>query len=52
VRALPLAKKKGVYRGRKPSLTDEQAKGLRERAASGEKKAALAREFAVGRETL
>jgi DNA invertase Pin-like site-specific DNA recombinase len=46
------AKKKGVYRGRKPSLTAEQASELRKRAASGEKKAVLAREFGISRETL
>ena len=46
------AKKKGVYRGRKPSLTAERASDLRKRVASGEKKAALAREFGISRETL
>src|ERR1017187_3500907 len=46
------AKKKGVYRGRKPSLTAEQAQELRKRVASGEKKAVLAREFGISRETL
>jgi len=49
---IALAKKKGVYRGRKPSLTAEQAQVLRKRAAPGEQKAALAREFGVSRETL
>jgi DNA invertase Pin-like site-specific DNA recombinase len=49
---IALAKKKGVYRGRKPSLTAEQASDLRKRVASGEKKAALAREFGISRETL
>jgi DNA invertase Pin-like site-specific DNA recombinase len=47
-----LAKKAGVYRGRKPSLTAEQADDLRKRVASGEKKAVLAREFGISRETL
>jgi DNA invertase Pin-like site-specific DNA recombinase len=46
------AKKKGVYRGRKPSLGAEQASDLRKRVASGEQKAALAREFGISRETL
>ena len=46
------AKKKGVYRGRKPSLNADQASDLRNRVASGEKKAALAREFGISRETL
>ena len=49
---IALAKKAGVYRGRKPSLTAEQARDLRKRVASGEKKAVLAREFGISRETL
>jgi len=49
---IALAKKAGVYRGRKPSLTAEQASDLRKRVASGGKKAALAREFGISRETL
>ena len=49
---IAVAKKAGVYRGRKPSLTAEQASGLRKRVASGEKKAVLAREFGISRETL
>lgn len=49
---IALAKKAGVYRGRKPSLTAEQADDLRKRVASGEKKAVLARQFGISRETL
>jgi DNA invertase Pin-like site-specific DNA recombinase len=49
---IALAKKAGKYRGRKPSLTSEQATDLRKRAAAGEAKAALAREFSISRETL
>ena len=49
---IALAKQKGVYKGRKPTLTPERARELRERAAAGEKKAALAREFNVSRQTL
>jgi DNA invertase Pin-like site-specific DNA recombinase len=45
------AKSKGAYRGRKRSLTPEQAAGLKERAKT-ESKAALAREFGVSRETV
>lgn len=48
---IALAKKKGVYKGRKPSLSAEQAKELRQRAA-GENKAALAREFGISRAAL
>lgn len=46
------AKAKGAYKGRKPSLTREQVALLRQRASAGEKKAALAREFKISRETL
>lgn len=46
------AKRRGVYTGRKPSLTPDQAQALRERAEAGEKKAELAREFGVSRETV
>jgi DNA invertase Pin-like site-specific DNA recombinase len=49
---IALAKKAGVYRGRKPSLTAERVSDLRKRVASGEKKAVLAREFGISRETL
>ncbi|UAK31271.1 recombinase family protein [Nocardia asteroides] len=46
------AKARGVYTGRKPALTAEQAIQLRARAAGGESKAALAKEFGVSRETV
>lgn len=49
---ITLAKKAGVYKGRKPSLTPERIEILRQRAVAGEKKAALAREFGISRETL
>jgi DNA invertase Pin-like site-specific DNA recombinase len=49
---IALAKKAGVYKGRKPSLTPERIAQLRARVAAGEKKAALAREFGISRETL
>lgn len=49
---IALAKKAGVYRGRKSSLAAEQADNLRKRVGTGEKKAALAREFGISRETL
>jgi DNA invertase Pin-like site-specific DNA recombinase len=49
---IAIAKSKGVYKGRKPSLTPEQAAVIRTRADAGEKKAALAREFNISRETL
>ncbi|MGF6887022.1 DNA invertase Pin-like site-specific DNA recombinase [Nocardia sp. GAS34] len=46
------AKTRGVYTGRKPALTDEQAGRLRERAAAGERKSVLAKEFGISRETV
>ena len=49
---IAIAKKKGVYKGRKPSLTPERVHELRTRVASGEKKSVLAREFGISRETL
>ena len=49
---IALAKQRGVYRGRKKSLSDTEIAGLRQRAAAGEKKTTLAREFGISRETL
>ena len=49
---IALAKARGAYKGRKPSLTPGQAETLRARAAAGEPKAGLAREFGISRQTL
>jgi DNA invertase Pin-like site-specific DNA recombinase len=50
---IALAKAKGdVYRGRVPSLSAEQAAQIRARAAAGEMKAKLAREFGISRASL
>ena len=49
---ITLAKRRGVYRGRKKVLSNEQADRLRERVAAGEPKAAVARAFGISRETL
>lgn len=49
---IALAKQRGVYRGRRNALLAEQVTGLRARAAAGEPKAALAREFGISRETV
>ncbi|MEV0810630.1 recombinase family protein [Micromonospora sp. NPDC050200] len=46
------AKQRGVYTGRKPALTDEQAHQLRRRVAAGERKSVLATEFGISRETV
>ena len=47
-----LAKARGAYKGRKRSLTPEQAKALRARVQARENKSALAREYGISRETL
>ena len=47
-----LAKKRGVYKGRKHALTPAQAAEARARVAAGEKKAAVARSLKIGRRTL
>jgi DNA invertase Pin-like site-specific DNA recombinase len=49
---IALAKARGAYTGRKPSLTPSQVEVLRARAAAGEAKAALARVFGISRQTL
>lgn len=49
---IALAKQRGAYRGRKKALSPERMAELRMRAAAGEQKAKLAREFGISRETL
>ncbi|MFI3270623.1 MAG: recombinase family protein [Pseudomonadota bacterium] len=49
---IALAKQRGAYRGRKKSLSPEQARELCRRVNDGEKKTALAKEFGISRETL
>lgn len=49
---IALAKRRGVYRGRKKALTPAQVTALCARAAAGESKAHLARTFGISRETL
>ena len=49
---IALAKQRGAYRGRKKALAPERVAELRRRAVAGEKKAQLAREFGISRETL
>jgi len=47
-----LAKARGAYRGRKRILSEDRIAELRQRAAAGEPKARLAREFGISRETV
>jgi DNA invertase Pin-like site-specific DNA recombinase len=49
---IALAKKAGVYKGRKRSLTAEQVKEIRKKVMAGEQKSGLAIEYGVSRQTL
>lgn len=49
---IALAKQRGVYRGRKRSLSAEQVADLCRRAAGGQAKTALATEFGISRQTV
>lgn len=49
---IALAKQRGAYRGRKRSLSDDEIFLLRQRVQNGDKKAKVAREFGISRETL
>jgi DNA invertase Pin-like site-specific DNA recombinase len=49
---IALAKKRGVYKGRKPALTKEQVQIIKNRAANHENKSQIARDFDICRETL
>jgi DNA invertase Pin-like site-specific DNA recombinase len=49
---IALAKKAGVYKGRKATVTGERLTELLARIKAGEKRAALAREYGISRETL
>jgi DNA invertase Pin-like site-specific DNA recombinase len=49
---IALAKKAGVYKGRKPSLTPVQVAEIRKRVEAGEKKTKLAAEYQISRQTL
>ena len=48
---IAIAKRKGVYHGRRKALSADQADDLCRRRRAGEKVAALAREFEISRET-
>lgn len=49
---IAIAKAKGAYKGRKPSMTDSKVAEIKERLANGEKKAHAAKEMGISRETL
>ena len=47
-----LAKQRGVYKGRKRSLSDTDIAELRQRVAAGETKVKVARDYGISRDTL
>lgn len=49
---IALAKQKGVYRGRKKTLSASEISSLKARVAEGEKKAQVARNMGISRQTL
>lgn len=49
---IALAKQRGIYRGRKRSLSAVEIAEVRRRIAAGDKKAQVARDFGISRETL
>lgn len=49
---IALAKRRGVYRGRKRALSPEQIAGLQQRIKKGDRKASVARDLWISRETL
>jgi DNA invertase Pin-like site-specific DNA recombinase len=49
---IALAKKRGVFKGRKAALSQEQVGKIKARVAMGEKKSQIARDFGISRETL
>lgn len=49
---IALAKQKGVYKGRKKSLTDDDVATIHERTSAGEHKTRIARDFGISRKTL
>lgn len=49
---IALAKKRGAYKGRRPTLSTEQVDEIKKRVADGNKKTHIARDFRISRETL
>lgn len=49
---IALAKAKGVYTGRKPTLSADKVTELKARVRAGESKVGMAREFGISRETV
>jgi len=49
---ISIAKKKGLYKGRKPSLSKEQIEELKIRVQNGDRKSDIAKDLKISRETL
>jgi len=49
---IALAKQKGKFKGRQRSMTDERISEIKRRVGAGEKKAQIARDLGISRETL
>ena len=49
---IALAKKKGLYRARKQTLSSEQIDQIKVRVSQGDKKSHIARDYGISRETL
>lgn len=49
---IELAKKRGVYKGRQKSLTEQQVQELKKRVSDSENKTKLASEYGISRQTL
>ena len=49
---IALAKKRGAYKGRKASLSQEQVEQIKVRIDNGDKKTHVAKDFGISRETL
>ena len=49
---IAIARQRGAYRGRKRSLSDEMVAELHRRIVAGERKATIARDLGISRETL
>jgi DNA invertase Pin-like site-specific DNA recombinase len=49
---IALAKKRGIYKGRKKSLSPEQVDDIKSRIEQGDKKTHIAKDFNISRETL
>jgi len=49
---IAIAKAKGVFKGRKRSMTDEKIAEIKQRVENGDKKSHIARDMGISRETL